>query len=364
MVDDIKIREISEGDIKKVISFHNLAFNDNRTDEDWNWEYRGIYPNRYIFVINEDNDQVVGTQAMIPIYLNINGKRQLSGKSENSLLDKKYRGKNLWKEMYDFAISKCKKKDFCCIWGYTSATKVMRDKLKFSVYEDAIHKTNLIVDFQKAFLDVIKGNQKFINKIAISILTLLRYMYGISVRSLFSPSTKKLNAKYSLEKSLKSINDCMDLYKRLRNKYPYLIHIDQSEEYLKWRIFNNPNIKYNTYFVYEGALLRGYCYISSHDKKIAHLTDFTFENSEAGSFLLQILLNEWQHKHITNVQFMGNAKNKLMLTTFSLLKKYGFLEGRSSMSFVLKNISYPNEEFLYDIKNWYVGGIWTEGYKI
>ena len=33
---------------------------------------------------------------MIPIYLNINGKRYLSGKSENSLLNPKYRGKSLW----------------------------------------------------------------------------------------------------------------------------------------------------------------------------------------------------------------------------------------------------------------------------
>ena len=29
--------------------------------------------------------------------------------------------------------------------------------------------------------------------------------------------------------------------------------------------------------------------------------------------------------------------------------------------FILRNINYPDEEYLYDIKNWYINDIWSEG---
>ena len=36
---------------------------------------------------------------------------------------------------------------------------------------------------------------------------------------------------------------------------------------------------------------------------------------------------------------------------------------KSSMSFILKNMAYEDEKCLYDIKNWYMNGLWTEDYR-
>jgi len=61
---------------------------------------------------------------------------------------------------------------------------------------------------------------------------------------------------------------------------------------------------------------------------------------------------------------MGNTQNPLMMTNFNLLRNCGFIRRRIHEHVSLKNISYEDEEYLFDIKNWYIDGLWTEGYTI
>jgi len=361
----IKIREMTNADINKVISFHNIAYGDGRTPEQWIWEYKSNYPDFFVFTVIEDDGRIVGTQGMIPIYINIKGKRYLSGKSENTLLDTKYRGKSFFQKLYEFAMSLCEQKNMSCIWGYTSvitAQKGLRNKLGFSVYENVMYESILILNLKNALSVILKSKLAMVKKITISLLALFSYLYSLILR-LFSKSLKESpKIKFSIEHTLRSTNDLDMLYRRLREKYPDLIHIDQDKNYIMWRILNNPNIKYKTYFVYEDNLLRGYCYFSTDHKKRAFLTDFTFESAAAGVPLLRVLLNMLRNEKISYVYFSGNARNPLMMTIFNLLKRFGFVKRRSSWSFVLRNISYKDEDYLYDIKNWYAGGLWREGY--
>jgi len=53
-----------------------------------------------------------------------------------------------------------------------------------------------------------------------------------------------------------------------------------------------------------------------------------------------------------------------MMTNFNLLRNCGFIRRRIHEHVSLKNISYEDEEYLFDIKNWYIDGLWTEGYTI
>ena len=360
-----EIRSSDISDINEVVSFHNAAHGDSRIAAQWTWEYLGNYPDLSVFAVIEDDGVIVGTNGRIPIYLNIKGKRYLSGKSENSLLHPKYRGGTLFQDLYEFATSLSKAKKMHCIWGYTGAVTVWRNKLGLSVYDNCMYESILILNVQNALSEVVKpGDWAMVRKISLSLLATFCYSYSLAVRFSFEFLRKSLRTKYSIEHCLRSIDDLNALYERLRGEYPGLIHIDQDEQYIRWRIFNNPNIKYETYFLYEDSLLRGYCYVGANDNTTASLTDFTFESAEVGAFLLRILLDKWRHEKIGYVYFLGNAKNPLITTIFNLLKGFGFLRRRSSDSFVLKNISYKDEDHLYDIKNWYAGGLWTEGYTL
>jgi len=117
-----------------------------------------------------------------------------------------------------------------------------------------------------------------------------------------------------------------------------------------------------THFLYENDLLQSYCYINTANQSTAYLTDFTFVDDDAGSYLLQEALEKLQNMNVVWVSFLGNAKNPLISTVFNLLKKFGFIKRRSPLAVVIKNINCEEEKTIYDVRNWYLNGLWTEGY--
>lgn len=357
----IQMKEIEDNEINEVVSFHNLNYVDKRTPKKWIWEYKGNYPDLFVFTIIKDNGKVVGTQGMIPIYLNIRGEIHLSAKSESSLLDPKYRGGERFKELYDFAMTLCKARKMHCVWGFTSAVKVWRDKLGFSVYEDAMYTSVLVLKPRQFITTIRKSKQNTVRKMAKSLAVILLYLYS-STREFTYKCLKRTSREISIERRLRSVSDVSELYKRLRAKYADLIHVEQDEKYIAWRISNNPNVEYTTFFAYENNLLKACCYVALANNREAYLSDLTFEDYEVGSFLLTTILDLCRKRKIASVNFVGNIRNPLMATVFDLLKKNGFLK-RNFTPFVLKNISYKHEKCLNDIRNWYINGLWTEGYQ-
>ncbi len=362
----VRTREIRDSDINELVSFHNAHYVDNRTAEQWICEYKSNYPDLFVFAVIEDNGAIIGTQGMIPIYINIKGRGYLSGKRESGLLHAKYRGGTFYQELLEFAHSLCRAKNMRFTWGFSPATKVRRPGT--AVYENCMYESILILNLQNTLSQIVKSKRTMLKNIVMSLLATFCYSYSLIVslivRFRFGFLRNPLGTKYSIEHRLRSMDDLNKLYGRLREVYPGLIHIDQDEKYIMWRIYNNPNIQYETYFIYEDTLLRGYCYVGTKDSKGASLTDFTFESTEAGAFLLRSLLEKWRNEKIGYVYFLGNAKNPLVTTIFNLLKRFGLLRRRSSDAFVLKNMSYDDEDYLYDIKNWYLDGLWTEGYTL
>lgn len=334
-----------------------MAHQESRSSKDWLWEYRGSYPNSSVFVIAKDNGRIIGTQGMIPISLNVRGKRYLTGKSENSLLDKRYRGGTFFQEMYDLTMTKCRERGVCCVWGFTTADKVWRNKLHFSVYENVVQTYALTLLPGGALPDKVKSRVSF----AIPVLVWLSYLYSLLRRYTFISSNVRGRKDVVIENRTRTENDLNSLYGRLRLKYSGLIYIEQDSKYLNWRIVNNPRIQYTTYFLYEGALLKAYCYLNIHDKA-AHITDFTCEDITDGAFLLQHVIHDLSKQQAKFVLFLGNVTNHLTAAILGLFKRLGFLRvGMLQTNFVLQNISC--DENLSDVKDWYINGLWTEGYE-
>nr|MDO8100888.1 GNAT family N-acetyltransferase [Candidatus Njordarchaeota archaeon] len=356
----MEIRNVRDSDLSDVVSFHNAYHDDKRTVKQWLWEYGGMNTNAFVFSIMRDKGRVVGTQGMIPIPIIIKGKRLLSGKSESSLLDSKYRGRTFFKDLYEFAVSRCKEKGMCCIWGFTSAARVWREKLRFYVDEDCMCECTLVLNPRPILSELLRSRDTIAKKLAYSLETTYVYLSSLIFRT--KSLRKMVGNKFSIKRSLKSANDIRSLFERLRLQHPHLIHIDQDKKYLRWRLFSNPNVKYRTFFVYEGSLLRAYCHLAIDCKK-AYLTDFTCEDDAAGVLLIRSLLRELRDGRFAYLSFLGNSRNSIMDSTFGLLKSFGFVKRRFFyLPFVLRNLSQKNEKSLYDIGNWYLNALWTEGY--
>jgi hypothetical protein len=202
-------------------------------------------------------------------------------------------------------------------------------------------------------------------KIAKSLGVMFFYLYsslrGFGARALAHRHLKRTQRAISIEQELRSIDDVDELYRRIKTKYADLIHIRQDEKYVAWRILGNPNVKYATFFAYKDKILKAYCYVALGQNKEACLSDLTFEDYEVGNLLLMTVLDFIRKREISNVNFIGNIRNPMMNTVISLLSKNGFVK-RDSIPFVFKNISYQDEGYLHDISNWYINGLWTEGY--
>lgn len=360
----MEILEIAEiGQHNDVFSLHNAFYGEARTWKDWVWEYKSLYAALSVFTAVKDKGQIIGTQGMIPIYVNIGGKRYLTGKSENSLLSQSHRGGDLFRQLYDYAMGICRARGMYCIWGFTTAAKVWRDKLGFSVCENIVRTYGLIL-VSGSMRGMSLPGRVLVSGAALDLLAKAAYLYSFVPRSLsgFRGLSGRDAGKYVLETSIKNISDMNRLYERLKRKYTELIYIEQDEDYVAWRIAKNPHTAYRTYFLYEGDLLRAYCYLNVKRTGFATLTDFTCEESRAGGVLLDYIVGSLPNEKVGLLLFMGNSANPLTADTLHLLGKVGFLElPPFRQHFVLKNVL-CNEPSLHDVRNWYVNGLWTEGY--
>lgn len=362
----MKRREAGVRDAEGIVSFHNTIYGDQRTPEQLAWEYRGSYPDSSVLVLIMDNDQVIATQGMIPIYIFVRGRKVLSGKSESTLLDPKYRGGDLFSDLYEFAVSRCKTRGILCIWGYTGAVKAFT-KFQFRFF-DIMYDSTLLLDFGAWLPKVWHSEATFVRKTLASTRLALFWLRSliIGICEGFCGSVEK---RFIIKEKLQSHADLDQLYERLRTKYPDLIHIAQDEVYFRWRILDHPFIKYRTFFAYEDDLLKAYAYVNTCDKNMAYITDFTFESVDAGRFLLRNVLRELRRKERpVHVRFFGNGENPLVLNVFDLLRRFGFSKMKKviSMSFVLRNLSLQgaSEQHLYNVRNWYMCGLWTEGFRM
>ena len=355
----IIIKQISVKQIHEAVAFHNDYYKDKRTTEQWKWEYMGMYPDKYVFTISEHNGRIIGTQAMIPININISGKIIFSGKSENTLVDPQYRG-IMFKDMYTAAMEKSKENDMVCVWGYTVLVKVWGKFLDFFVDEEAMFESFLILNVKKT--KEIIGQKEWTTKkrFIMSILTTGSYIHSSLKKGKEKNKVSKLKEKYTIESKPRNYEDLQSHYARLREKCPNLIHLEQDEKYLSWRVFNNPNVKYTTHFLYEESELRGYCYLTNKNK--LSISDFSMENQEVGIMLIRQILDSLNHEKHAFISYLGNEKNPLIANIFSLLKQFGFIKRKNDTAFVIKNILHENDDIIYDTKNWYLSGLWTEGY--
>jgi len=350
-----------KGNANEIESFHNSIHNDDRNAEDWLWEYEGLDPKGYIFALLKDGTRIIGTQGMIPIHLSISGERALTAKSENSILAPDYRGGMHFSDLYEFAIVHCAEKGINLIWGFTTAVKVLRDKIHFTVHEGCIYESISVLDGKcvRARFSSMKWSSG--KKTALSVFATLSSAYS----ALFRNKYRKQVVGYSLDNNLRNPSDMSRLYDVLRKKAPGLIHLDLDKKYVDWRISTNPNISYKPLYVYKSNELAAYCFLNVNGKSgIAYLTDFTFAEANAGDFLLTKIYDETRTARIGYISFMGNSRNPLIAQTFKHLKGYGFIKKKSSLAFIMRNIAHPDEERIYDIANWYVNGLWTEGYEV
>lgn len=130
----MEVRLIKDGEAEKCNDLHNRWYKTNRTLKQWHWVFlqNSYEPDKPLYTVAVDNDNIVGTQTFIPIKMIDENGIFWTAKSEGTLVDPAYRGKQIFKKMYDLFFDYAEKNKFVYIWGFTTATKAL-ERINFKI---------------------------------------------------------------------------------------------------------------------------------------------------------------------------------------------------------------------------------------
>ncbi len=352
---EIKFGLATSEDALEMVDFHNGYYRTKRKPEHWLWEYYGHLPHKSVAVFAKDGDRLIATQGMIPTYMEVGSGRFLTGKSESTLLLPSYRGSDIMPNLYEYAVENSVGRGTLKIWGFTDATKAF-EKFRFTWYPDIlmmVRPGNLSAGIVSRLTAKAPIWRKAGSTGMFLVFTLLKGRRRISpIQEL---------AGYELKKGRISQEHLHSFYERLKKKYKDIICISYSEEYLDWRIRQHPFIEYSEYGVYQGDELRAYAFVAWFER-VASISDLTSEESGATSMLLRAILRDYG-KQAGLFRFIGNPKAPLSQDLFNQLSQLGFSTA-GNWILVLRDLTGGKIKQIFDIRNWHINGLWTEGYSM
>jgi hypothetical protein len=165
-------------------------------------------------------------------------------------------------------------------------------------------------------------------------------------------------AGYEIRKERIPDEDLKSLYDRMKSRNGNVICIKYDERFLSWRVRGHPFLKYDEYQVYEGGKMRAYA-ITTLFKGVVSISDILSEDGYATSVLLHTILRDY--RWAGRFRFMGNPKDYLAEGIFKELRRFGFSVAMK-WNLVVKDLAGTGDERLFDIRNWHINGLWSEGY--
>ncbi len=338
-----------------MVAFHNSYYGKSRSPKDWLWEYQGYDAKKAVSTFATDSDKIIATQGMLPIYMKVGTKTILSGKSESTLLIPAYRGTQLMQGLYEYAIENCIERKMKFIWGFTPAVQAFKN-FGFKSYPDIrvmMRPCNLWVGIR---LRLNNGSLPWRRIASIGKLMLRHFLFkkNLTVNQ-FHEKEYKLRREIADEISLKALFD------RLTKQHKKAIFIQYDQKYLKWRVRKHPFIKYIEYQVYCCSELKAFAIVALH-MGVLSISDLTSEDENATSFLIHTILDDFSEK-AGEIRCLLNTKDILSQGVLKQLCKSGFSTS-DTWNLVVRDLTNGDHEEIFDICNWHINGLWTEGYSM
>ncbi len=229
----------------------------------WNYEYDSYLPERAVFVTAFADNRIVGTQALMPYRLNINGKPVLTGRSERTLLDQNARGSGSFKALMDSAIRSGQSHGMELVWGFTFAKKAF-ERVGFSFFTGFLEHAITVVDYKEAARKILleRDRKKLAIQIAAVVASPVLRLIGLTVRALC-----RREPPVSVLETQQATGDVVELYSRMRGDDD-LITISQDEHFIAWA-YERGNRTYRRHYGYRGEELLAYFVIDVTDEKEA-----------------------------------------------------------------------------------------------
>ena len=129
----------------------------------------------------------------------------------------------------------------------------------------------------------------------------------------------------------------------------------------KLRVWEHPFIEYDEYHVYQNKKLRAYAFVALF-RGVASISDLTSEDPYATSLLLYTIIKDYAKK-VGRFLFMGNSDDFLARNVFDQLRQFGF-SLISTDNFHFRDLTGSDIKQIFEMGNWHINGLWTEGYSM
>lgn len=263
---NIKSRMFVEEDKEELNDLYNRSFGRSRTIEQFEWEWLNTPEGWGSIWILEDSDtgKIVGHHGLMPFKFSYMGRTILVGKTENNVIDSQYRGKGIYSTFAAKCLEEAKER-FDLVFTTAGSGAKRRVRQGYAVVAGY---TLYIKATKKSCLDKLVAsimNERTRNKFITALLVGACKLSDIILMLFFSrkgPTDKAI--KLERVTNIDAVAEELDKFWE-RNKGKFGITIDRNSRYLKWRIFDNPNLSYEFFLAVRQRQVVGYVITKSSE---------------------------------------------------------------------------------------------------
>lgn len=332
----MKVRKVDQvTDEKKIVSYIRESSRPGYTSEIFEWQY--AHPQANLFLI-EENEQIFGSQGMIPMDLIKDEKSVLTHKSETTFIDPSLRGRGLFEALYSASVDDAKKNNSTLIWGFTALGKVWKKKLGFD-YLELIKESNLIL------------NNREIPSFKVRLYyTFRKWNCAFKMRRI---SLKHTEIK---EETLTDFS-CLQPFNSLFTNSS--VRLDYTAQTCQNRVLNSPYIAYSSLTVIENNQPIAVA-IFHKANGVLVISEAMYYSKNGAEKLLKALYKTACADNCNVIRFWGNENNPHYSILFDSMERLGAKSATvSDMQLIYK--AFGAELNKDDFNHFFINGFWTEG---
>jgi len=345
----LESRKYQAGDEYGIVKLYNKITGRCRTVEQHRWEWLHTPEGTgSIWVITESvSGEIVGHHGLIPIKADYFGKTLLLGKTENTILHQKYSGTGIYflheKKFLQEAVERFDL--LYTTFAHGTPSKIRR-KLGYKTVGQYLTyiKATRNMYLKKTMNSLIE--RKIANSALKSFCKYISHIFSYPLMIFFSKWGKIDNSvTFEVIEDINTIDGEIDKFCK-RNKGEFGITINRTSNYLKWRIFKNPNVKYKFLLARKFGKLVGYVIAKSSatDVNRREIVDLVCEQNN------EILFNT-----ILKAIVRRLVEDKVYAVSFTTLDSNNFLNRR-----LIKNGFLPAQKIAAFVRKYLISDISTE----
>ncbi|MBC2694687.1 MAG: hypothetical protein HF982_05320 [Desulfobacteraceae bacterium] len=377
----LESRDYKTGDEYGIVSLYNKITGCRRTVEQHRWEWldtpQGIGS---IWVITEfGSGEIVGHHGLIPIQMDYFGKTLLLGKTENTILHPKYLGTGIY-FIYEKRFLEEAMERFDLL--YTTYAHGTPGKIRRKLGYDAVSKNaNYVKITSRTTLEKITDSliakkiaKRWLKAFCKGFVLILGYFL---MKYFLKRSKTDKNIVFENITEIDTLESELDeFWSHVKGSFG--ITVERTSAYLRWRIFDNPNVKYEFLLARKQGKIVGYVITksNSNDFKRGIIVDLVCEHNKVMfSTILSEAVRRFDDANIDIVSFPTLDSNNFLNRC---IMRNGFLPAQRLMSymrwFLKDNSKRENSVLLVKVINsdieplkiynpscWYYTELFTEG---